>query len=487
MGRFFFNIFSNQRTIFIAVILILCGFTHKQIPIKSTSRIVDSHFYKFNLHRWDLDILKDDGVSGPFGMLEENLIGFISRCGTITILKREKHDLTMVQQKQLPFEKEILCNFGDSKKLSGVKDMLIDKLAEDKYLVYITYLTDKKCPRIRLDKIEMNLNKKLNFGVRTTLFQTKKCPKPPIILTQSGGALANTKNTIYFTIGNFGYANYPDRPEFSSIYSINKAGPLNLKKLANGVRNSEGIDAISKREPASKFLIFTDMGPKGGDEVNILKLNHLKVKIPFLNTVTNFGSPHSTYGTDYGHDTSSDSKPILNNHLYGIKPQFVYVPAIAPTAIKYYDKNLFINWGGSAFLTSLRATTIFRIHFESNNVVYSEPIINTGERMRFLQVSGQGIIYAKADPNILFSIEKDLTTSSFNANLFIKTQKCLSCHKGKNSSVPSITNLSKQEIIFKLTAFSNGQKNSPIMNNLTKNLSQFQIEAIANELSKYFN
>ena len=477
-------IFCNFGFFLFLAILINSQATKATISYKSSDVTpVDSHLYRFNLRRWDLKSLKDDGVSGPFDLIGEHKIFFISRCGLISIFQRNKGQMGLIQQKKLPFHDEVLCQDRQNTKTTGVKDLLIEPLNDNRLTVYISYLTGiTTCPKLRIDRLHLKIAKTIVFQDRKKLFETSKCPKEPIVYTQSGGAMAAGAENIYFNVGDFGYMDSPEFPEHGTIFSIEKRPPFNRRKIARGIRNSEGLTVVDK-DSYFPYIVFSDMGPKGGDEVNMLNSKDLLIWSWFKNI--DFGFSRASYGIAYDHDILKDNKPVFDNHSKGKKPEYVYVPSIAPTAIKHYTKFLFKNWKDSLFMTSLRAKTIFRLKVDDRKIIYSEPLVNTGERMRFLQIGSDGTIYAKADPDILFSIEKIETNMVFNPQNFIAANKCFSCHSLKsNGSVPDLTQLTSEQITKKLNAYSTGLLKNPIMNGLTRNLSKQQIKAVSLEIGK---
>ena len=82
---------------------------------------------------------------------------------------------------------------------------------------------------------------------------------------------------------------------FGKVLSIDLRSK-NYSILSMGHRNPQGITL----DKESKYIITTEHGPMGGDEINIIDLND---KI-----VDNFGWPISSYGEHYGGKVNATRK-----------------------------------------------------------------------------------------------------------------------------------------------------------------------------------
>jgi glucose/arabinose dehydrogenase len=111
----------------------------------------------------------------------------------------------------------------------------------------------------------------------------------------------------------------------------------------SGHRNQYGLafDAAGK-------LWETEMGPKGGDELNVIEPGK------------NYGWPLVSYGINY------DGKPIPSpeGHPEFQKPLLYWTPVIAPAVFTFYYGDLFPQWKGSAFIGALSATGLVRVAFD---------------------------------------------------------------------------------------------------------------------------
>ena len=132
---------------------------------------------------------------------------------------------------------------------------------------------------------------------------------------QTGGRMVNYKDSLILTIGDFNDWTVPQNN--LSIFGKILAIDLRSKKsrlLSLGHRNQQGLYLINDR----KMLISTEHGPKGGDEVNIIKLADEDSKFN-----KNYGWPKSSYGNHYDvvpiNSYTKKNAPLYKNHT---KEQF---------------------------------------------------------------------------------------------------------------------------------------------------------------------
>ena len=138
------------------------------------------------------------------------------------------------------------------------------------------------------------------------------------------------------------------------------------------------LEIFSKghRNPGSIFvdndvILSTEHGPRGGDEINLIKKNG------------NYGWPISSYGDLY---FSKQDKPYYkkNHKEYGfVEPIYSYVPSIGISAIikvpNYFDEY----WKNNFLIASLYGNSLYRVKFDDkfNKILFSEKIY-IGERIR---------------------------------------------------------------------------------------------------------
>lgn len=157
---------------------------------------------------------------------------------------------------------------------------------------------------------------------------------------------------------------------------------------AYGLRNPDGL-AIN---PQTGELWEAEFGPKGGDEVNIIKPGK------------NYGWPIITYGTEYSGRKVGDG---IQQKAGMEQPLYYWNPSISPGSIAFYNSNHIAEWKGNLFVGALSGSHIIRLVIKANKIVGEERLLeDRSERFRD-QVEGKdGALYAITDGGNLFKITK---------------------------------------------------------------------------------
>lgn len=132
--------------------------------------------------------------------------------------------------------------------------------------------------------------------------------------------------------------------------------------------------------PATGKLWIDEMGPKGGDEINII--------LPGKN----YGWPIVSNGSNY------DDSPIPDHDT---KPEFQapltsWSPVISPSGMLFYTGDMFPSWKGSVLLGGLSSTAIIRVSLKRDKVT-GEERITTGKRIRDLEQAPDGSLMVLVD------------------------------------------------------------------------------------------
>lgn len=145
-----------------------------------------------------------------------------------------------------------------------------------------------------------------------------------------------------------------------------------------GNRNVQGIILHPERDE----VWIHEHGPKGGDEINILKAG------------ANYGWPEVTHGVAYSgfEITDKTSAP-------GVEPPILHwTPSIAPSGMSYYDGDQFPKWQGDIFVGALVERHLRRVSVSGNKVVGQEVLLeDLGERIRDVATGPDGYIYLLLD------------------------------------------------------------------------------------------
>ena len=124
----------------------------------------------------------------------------------------------------------------------------------------------------------------------------------------------------------------------------------------------------------------TEMGPKGGDELNLI----VKGK--------NYGWPLVSEGENY--DGNPIPKPSTRPDLQAAK--LYWVPSVSPTTLLIYNGNVFPQWKGNGFIGSLSGQSLIRLTFNGENAQKADRW-DMGNRIRWVGQGPDGAIYLLED------------------------------------------------------------------------------------------
>ena len=118
-----------------------------------------------------------------------------------------------------------------------------------------------------------------------------------------------------------------------------------------GHRNPIGVQQDSK----SRTIIATEHGPRGGDEINIIKKGK------------NYGWPIVSYGEPYGEPPDEPfyyKKNHLDNNFQ--EPVYSFIPSIGISEIIEIKENFSQKWKNNYLIGSLKKRSLFRIEFDKS-------------------------------------------------------------------------------------------------------------------------
>lgn len=196
----------------------------------------------------------------------------------------------------------------------------------------------------------------------------------------SGRIMFLPDKSLLLTVGDgFDYKEEAQNPKsnLGKVIHMNDDG-TNVSHFSIGHRNSQGL--AFDRE--NSIIYQNEHGPRGGDEVNVLEKGK------------NYGWPKITYGIGYSGVKISDYVA-----LPGLEQPLIYwVPSIAPSAMAFYDKQLFKDWKGDLLVSALAGEQLRRIDLEDGKVVKQETLLTEMKtRFRNIVVSNDGALLVLTD------------------------------------------------------------------------------------------
>ena len=146
--------------------------------------------------------------------------------------------------------------------------------------------------------------------------------------------------------------------------------------FAYGIRNPQGLTI----HPATGDLWESEHGPRGGDEINVIRAGR------------NYGWPLITHGIGY------DGIPISEfKEKEGMEtPLFAFVPSIGTSGIAIYEGDAFPNWRGDVFVGGLVGEELARVRFGGTTPQY-EQLVRVRRRIRDVRVGPDGLLYVLVD------------------------------------------------------------------------------------------
>ncbi|HMI03193.1 MAG TPA: PQQ-dependent sugar dehydrogenase [Pedobacter sp.] len=274
---------------------------------------------------------------------------------------------------------------------AGLMDIALDPKYASNGWVYLAYShtngdnqdkSAKGMTRIVRGKIKGH-----NWTAQQTLFEVADS------LKVSGGDrwgcrfLFDKQGLLYFSIGDMGRAmasqdlHLPTGKIFrvNTDGSVPKTNPfLNDPKalpaiFSIGNRNVEGIT----QHPVTGKIWTSEHGPRGGDELNILKKG------------ANYGWPVITYGIDYSGAIISDK-----THQEGMEqPVTQWTPSIAVCPIEFCTSPLFPKWRNNLFVGALAYEELQRLVIDKDKIVSREMIFKGYGRVRDIKAGPDGAVY----------------------------------------------------------------------------------------------
>ncbi len=193
---------------------------------------------------------------------------------------------------------------------------------------------------------------------------------------------------LYFSIGDRGNRDVNPQDitrDCGKIYRLNADGTIpkdnpfvNTKNAkpaiySYGHRNPQGM----VKHPKTGEIWTHEHGPKGGDEINIIKKGK------------NYGWPIISYGLNYSGTKFTD----ITEKEGMEQPLFHWTPSIAPSGMCFVYSDKYPEWEGNLLVGSLKFQYLERLVLENNKVVKREKLIENMGRIRNVKQGPDGYIY----------------------------------------------------------------------------------------------
>ena len=197
---------------------------------------------------------------------------------------------------------------------------------------------------------------------------------------------------LYFSVGDRGNRDVNPQDltrDGGKIYRLYDDGKIptdnpfydvkNAKKAvySYGHRNPQGM----ARHPETGEIWVHEHGPKGGDEINIIKAGK------------NYGWPVISYGINY-----DGTKFTYKTAQKGMEQPFHYwTPSIAPSGMAFVTSSRYPNWKGNILVGSLKFQYLNRVILANNSVQKEEKLLEGIGRVRCVKQGPDGYIYVAVE------------------------------------------------------------------------------------------
>ena len=200
---------------------------------------------------------------------------------------------------------------------------------------------------------------------------------------------------LFFSIGDRGGPTTPENPApdlskiAGKIHRIHDDGRIPADNpfletpgampsiWAYGSRNAQGLVYDS----ATGRLWETEHGPRGGDELNLIRKG------------AHYGWPLVTYGINYSGTTITDKKSAPGMQ----DPVVQWTPVIAASGLALYQGDKFPRWHGNLFAGGLASERVVRIELNGAAVTEQEVLLKGTGRVRDVRSFDDGFLYVVYD------------------------------------------------------------------------------------------
>ena len=277
----------------------------------------------------------------------------------INLIKNNIHDFIGIEH----FSKNVWFS---------IKDLLIH---EDKIFISYTEEIEEYCWNTSVIYGEINYENIIfkKFFSPKECIHTRDNPDKEFNAHQSGGRLVTFDgDNILLTVGDYRsrFLAQDKKSVNGKIIKIN-VNNFNHEIISMGHRNPQGLFL----DYENNFILETEHGPRGGDEINLIPLDQIK-----NNKILNYGWAIASAGEHYVvTDEKLKKYPLYKSHKkYGfIEPLKSFVPSIAISEITKIGPNKYV-------VGSMKDKSIYFFELNENRKIINLERVEIDERIRDL-------------------------------------------------------------------------------------------------------
>ncbi|WP_431135923.1 PQQ-dependent sugar dehydrogenase [Psychroserpens mesophilus] len=193
---------------------------------------------------------------------------------------------------------------------------------------------------------------------------------------------------LYFTIGERGERDVNPQDitrDGGKVYRLHDDGRIpNNNPFVNETNAKQAIYSYGHRNPQGMVIhpetreIWThEHGPRGGDEINIIKSGK------------NYGWPVISYGVNYSGTSFTD----LTKKEGMEQPLHYWDPSIAPSGMEFISSDKYKDWKGNLLIGSLKFQYLDNCYIKNGKVIKEERLLDGLGRVRSVNQGPDGYIY----------------------------------------------------------------------------------------------
>lgn len=206
-------------------------------------------------------------------------------------------------------------------------------------------------------------------------------------------------NYLYFSIGERGARDINPQDikrDGGKIYKLHDDGRIPEDNPFVGVDSAKtAIYSYGHRNPQGLILhpitgeIWNnEHGPRGGDEINIIKKG------------ANYGWPLTTYGINYSGTSITDKTEMKGME----QPLYYWIPSIAPSGMAFITSDKYPEWNGNLLVGSLKYQYLERLILENNKVIRREKLLPDLGKVRAVKQGPDGYIYVAVEGKGIYKL-----------------------------------------------------------------------------------
>lgn len=380
------NIFGNKLPLLlslgaVAFATAMCGFSNNENGSNPTSRYGDSTLLSSVIttqkQKFRMETI-ETGIAIPWGMefMPNGDVLITERAGKIKILRNNK-----ILEEEITGVPAVYAR-GQG----GLFDLELHPNYANNGWIYISYAA------LDQEKNEGGITYIMRAKIKNNQLTDQQILFKGAPFTRSGAHFGgrlefDKQGFLYFSIGERGDKEKAQSLELinGKVYRIKDDGtiptdnpfyntPNAIKAIwSYGHRNPQGL----AMHPETGAIWETEHGPKGGDELNIIKKG------------ANYGWPKISFGINY--DGTVLTKDTL---LPGMElPQFYWVPSIGISNLIFVKGDKYPGWKGNIIVSGMALQVLERLELQGDKVLGREKLIENMGRIRNVEQSPEGIIY----------------------------------------------------------------------------------------------